>query len=340
MSRFVRRTAVALLLVGIALLIYALADVALLIFGAALVAVILRALAAPLRRYLHLPQTAAVLVALLLIVGVFAAAGTLFGMQMRAEFSGLAERLPEAWKQVQARIAAMPFGDEILAGLNGFQPDASAMASRVAAFLTTLVGVISNFILVLFAGVYLALSPGLYREGVVKLFPKARAEEVASATGNSGRALRLWLLGQLVSMTVVGILTAGGLWLAGVPSALALGLIAGLAEFVPLVGPVAAAIPGIMVALTQDTSTALWALAVYVVVQQVEGNILTPMVAKKAVSVPPALTLVGVFALGALFGPLGVLFSAPLVVLIFVLVKQLYVRDALGHDTVVPGEDK
>lgn len=339
MALFTRKVAVTLLLVGLALLTYTLAQVALLIFGAALVAVILRGIAKPIRRYTKLPRGGAVLIALLLLVGIIAGIAVLFGVQIRSEFSGLAERLPEAWGQVEDFVGDLPFGEEILSGIEGMRPEAGDVATRFASIATMAAGALSNFVVVLFAGVYLALSPALYREGVIKLFPKSRSEQVAAVTHNAGQALRLWLLGQLVSMVVVGLLTGIGLYLAGVPSAIALGLIAGLAEFIPLVGPIVAAIPGVMLAATQGGSTVLWVLGIYLVIQQVEGNLLTPMVAKKAVSVPPALTLVGVLALGVLFGPLGVLLSAPLVVLTFVVVKQLYVRDALGHETEVPGEE-
>jgi predicted PurR-regulated permease PerM len=150
--------------------------------------------------------------------------------------------------------------------------------------------------------------------------------------------LRLWLIGQAISMIVVGLATGIGLWLAGVPSAVALGVIAGLTEAVPYVGPIVGSIPGLLVALTVGPETAFWALVVYVIVQQLEGYALLPIIQRRMVSLPPALTLFWIMAAGLLFGALGVVFAAPILVVIYVLVKRLYVREALGTPTRIPGD--
>jgi predicted PurR-regulated permease PerM len=125
-----------------------------------------------------------------------------------------------------------------------------------------------------------------------------------------------------------------------VPLALALGLIAGLLEFVPFLGPFLAAIPMILVALTAGPEIALYALLLFVVVQQVESNLLTPLVARRAMALPPVLVLLGAVALALLFGVLGAIFATPLIVLIVVLVKALYMQDVLGERVELPGERK
>ena len=140
-------------------------------------------------------------------------------------------------------------------------------------------------------------------------------------------------------MLLVGVVTTLGLYAIGLPSALALGLIAGLAEFVPLVGPVFSAIPALLVALSVGGQTVFWVLGLYIVVQQLEGNLITPVIQRQTVDLPPALTLFALIAIGVLFGPLGVLLSTPLAVVIFVCVKQLYVRETLHEETEIPGEE-
>lgn len=340
LPRIARASAVVLLIIGLALLIAPLASVLLLLFGAGLIAVILRAIADPLGRVLPVPQSLRVVIALLLLIALFGGAAWLFGAQISAQFSDLSGRMPQAIGGVEQWLRGLPFGEQLIESLRGMKLGGQDVFGRLAGFASLISSTLSNFLLVLFAGVYLALSPGLYRKGLVQLFPKGQSERVGHAADTAAHALRLWLVGQLVSMTVVGVLVGLGLWLVGVPSPLALGLIAGIAEFIPLVGPNLAAIPGLLVALTAGGNTALWALLVYIVVQQVESNLITPVVEKRAVSIPPALTLFGVLALGMLLGPLGVVLSAPLAVVLFVLVKQLYVRDTLGHDTEVPGEPK
>lgn len=337
-AEFARRCAVALLFVALALLAYALAQVLLLIFGAALIAVVLRAIAAPIRRWARVPDHTAVMLAVLVLLLIFVVAGALFGAGVTQDFEALRSQLTRGWTALQARLGGSVLGDNLLEWLREATPSSRDVASRFGSFLGTLGSALANLIIALFAGVYLALSPSLYVEGIAMLFPRSRHDQLIAALRNAGRALNLWLIGQLVAMLLVGVLTAAGLWLAGVPSALALGLIAGVTEFVPFVGPVAAAIPGLLIALTVSPEMMVYALAVYVLVQQIEGNLITPLIVRRTVSIPPALTLLGVLAAGVLFGPLGVLLAAPLVVVAFVLVKRLYVRETLGHDVEIPGE--
>ena len=151
-----------------------------------------------------------------------------------------------------------------------------------------MLGALASFALVIFGGIYLAANPTLYRDGFVKLVPPRLQSNVKATIDAAAEALKLWLGGQLIAMALVGVLTGLGLWLAGVPSALALGLIAGLAEFVPVVGPITAAVPTVLIAGAQDWQTLLWAIGVLVAVQQVESYLIMPLIAKRTVSVAPA----------------------------------------------------
>jgi predicted PurR-regulated permease PerM len=139
-------------------------------------------------------------------------------------------------------------------------------------------------------------------------------------------------------MTFVGVLAALGLWLIGLPSPFALGLIAGLLDFVPFVGPILGALPAVLIASTVDGATVLWTILLFTVIQQLEANVVFPLVGRRMVSLPPALALFAILATGVLFGPLGLVVGFPLAVVVFVLVKKLYVRETLGEETPVPGE--
>jgi len=195
-------------------------------------------------------------------------------------------------------------------------------------------------LLVLVGGIYLAAQPRLYRGGLVKLVPPGGRERVEQALDDSWRALRLWLLGRLVSMLFIGTLTGVGLWLLGIPGALALGIVAFILEFVPFIGPIIAAVPAILLALAFEPVKALWVAALYLGIQQLEGNVIEPLVQQRAVDLPPALLLFSIVAGAVVFGPAGVVFAAPLTVVLFVMVKRLYVRDALHTQTHMPGEEK
>jgi predicted PurR-regulated permease PerM len=137
-------------------------------------------------------------------------------------------------------------------------------------------------------------------------------------------------------MMLVFVLTGLGLWAIGLPAALALALLAGLAEFVPLVGPIVATIPALLIALSVGLETALWTLLLYIAIQQVESNVLIPLVQRRVVELPPVVTLFAVVAL--LFGLLGVLFATPLAVVVLVAVKKLWVHATLGEPTNLPGQ--
>jgi predicted PurR-regulated permease PerM len=127
-------------------------------------------------------------------------------------------------------------------------------------------------------------------------------------------------------------------WIIGLPAPIALGLIAGVAEFVPYLGPIVAAIPAVLVAVTKSPQAVAWTLLAYVIIHQTEGNVIVPLVQRHLVSIPPAVMLLAIVTIGFLFGTVAMIFAAPIAVVIFVVVKKLYVRDTLGEKTSVPGE--
>jgi predicted PurR-regulated permease PerM len=139
-------------------------------------------------------------------------------------------------------------------------------------------------------------------------------------------------------MVMIGALSMLAVWLIGLPSPLALGLIAGIAEFIPYVGPIISAIPAILVAATQSLDAVIWTVVAYTLIHQAEGHLVMPFIQRHMVFIPPAVILLGIVAIGALFGAQAIPLASPLAVLIFVLIKKLYVRDTLGEDSPIPGE--
>ncbi len=128
------------------------------------------------------------------------------------------------------------------------------------------------------AAIYLAADPNCYRRGVAKLFPPDQHERIFDAMDSTGGALRLWFWAQLLTMFIVGIMSLAAYWWIGLPSPLALALIAGVTNFIPYLGPFLGAIPAVIFAFTMDTDTIVWTVAAIVVIQQIEGNILTPLI--------------------------------------------------------------
>jgi predicted PurR-regulated permease PerM len=191
---------------------------------------------------------------------------------------------------------------------------------------------------VVVAAIYLASSPDVYRRGATKLFPISQHQKITEALDATSVALRYWAGGQLVTMAVIGTLAGLAYWLIGLPSPLALALVAAITNFIPFIGPLLGAIPALIFALTMDVSTVIWTLVAITAIQQLEGNVVTPLIQRRAVSLPPALGLFAIVVFGLLFGFLGIFLAVPLTVALMVLVKKLWIRETLGEETTLPGE--
>ncbi|ALK08450.1 AI-2E family transporter [Blastochloris viridis] len=336
--RLVQATLAVLGVVVLALLLWQLADVLVLAFAAVVVATILRSFADGIERVLPVSAGWALVLAGAAVLGSAATFGVLLGAQLSGQFTTLFQQLPAQLDDL-GRTIGIPNAAELIGREAAGFARRGNVVQEIAGYTSGLVGIIAGVMLVVVAGIYLAASPGLYARGALTLFPEPARQRLGVALDAAGRVLKLWFLGQLVSMLLVAILTAGGLYLLGVPSALALGLVAGLGEFVPVAGPILSAVPALLVAFSVDSGTALWVLVLFLVVQQIESNLILPLIQRETVNLPPALTLFALVAFGVLLGPLGVLFAAPLTAVAFVAVKQLYVRDVLEEATALPGED-
>jgi predicted PurR-regulated permease PerM len=335
-ARFVYRALLVLALIALGLMLMRLAEVILLAFGAVIVAVTLRTVAGPLHRRTPLSHSAALAVTVAAMIAVIIAVMALFGFQMSQQISTLFETLPGAIREVADDMRRNPLGALIVEQIGAAGEDMNLLSRAPVVMVGALSGMASMLIAIV-TGAILAAKPHAYRDGLVALFPRNARDRVRIALNHSGHALKLWLLGQFIAMATIGVLTGLGLWLAGVPSAIALGLFAGLAQFVPLVGPIASAVPGLIIAASVGGETLIWALVVYVGVQQFESNLLTPIVERRMASLPIPITLFAVVAFGVLFGLPGVIVATPLAVVLYVLVKQLYLHDMLGDTVELPG---
>ena len=337
---FVRRVLIVLVLASLFYLLWVLRGLVLMLFGAIVIATVFRALADPFRRWTGVPEGVSVAFAVIFVVAVVAAIATLFGAQIASQFQRLTETLPDAWEALEARVGDLGLNGDIRNWLSGGGSGGTGVISSIGRMVMSISSGIADTLVVIFGGIFLASQPRFYRSGAIKLIPASRRELISDAMDHSERALHLWLKAQLISMTVVGILVYVGLKLLDVPSALALALIAFALEFIPFAGPVIAAIPAILLALMQSPELALWVVGLYVVVQQIEGNVLYPLVQQWAVHVPAVVLLFSLIGFGMLFGIIGVIFAAPLTVVTYVLVKRLYVQEALKTPTSIPGDGK
>jgi predicted PurR-regulated permease PerM len=320
-----KRVAVTLALVTLALFLWKIAPVLLLGFAGVVIAVVVRAASVPLARRLHIGETWAVAIVFTLFIATILALAYFFGTAIAAQATDLWEAIRAAVEKVQQKLNATPIGSWIVENAQG-ATDPEAM-TKVLKGTATVFGALADVVLVMFLALYFAVDPRSYRHGFLLLLPAAARDRVGRALDASGRALRNWLLGQLVSMLLVGLATAVGLWLVGVPLAIPLGILSALLDFVPFVGPLLAAIPGLLVAFAQGPEVAVYAALVYLGVQFAEGNLIMPLVQKWAVHLPPVVGLLSIVAFGLVFGVMGVLFATPLAVVAVVMVNRLWINN-------------
>jgi predicted PurR-regulated permease PerM len=337
---FVRKALIVIALAAVVFLLWELREVLVLLFGAVVVATIIRAIADPCTMHFRVPPGPSVLIAVLIVLGVIGGVSWLLGQQIAAQTEMLADSLPAAMKTVDDWLSGLGLAHPIQSWLSELHRHGGALVSRFGGWATSATTAIANLLIVFFGGVFIAAQPRFYRTGAIKLVPPARRPLVAEAMNECEKALRLWLRGQLMAMVVIGVMTGFGLWLLGVESWLVLGILAGFFEFIPFAGPILSAIPGILIALVQSPELALWTAAMYVFVQHAEAYLIQPLIQQYAVEVPAVVLLFALLAFALLFGVVGVFFAAPLTVVTYVLVKRLYVVEALDTPTPIPGENK
>lgn len=339
--RFVRRVMIVIGVVGLitlTLVIFGLAWTAMLtLFGGVMIGVILDGIATRISLWTRMPHLLALVLVLLLGLGVAVGLGFWIGPAIVDQLEGLREKLLDAWANLRGWIGQQPWGPRVLDDLRKIELT-SVFSPRFGGLLTTTLGTLASLVLVAVFGVYFAVDPELYLGGLVRLFPHEHRERVRELCRAIARALRSWFLGRLLSMTVIGLGTALGLWIAGVPLAAPLGLLAGLASFVPNLGAIMSAIPGILIGLSVSPQTGLWALLVYIIVQVIESYGVTPLIEQRVVSLPPVLLLAFEMLMGLSAGIIGLFMATPLLVTLVVIVQSLYLRDMLEDDITLIGE--
>jgi predicted PurR-regulated permease PerM len=184
---------------------------------------------------------------------------------------------------------------------------------------------IGSFAVIILA-IFLAYQPSVYRDLVIRMAPPPSRPNVARVYDEGGRSLRNWVLGKAVTMVLVGLATWIGLSLFGIPGALALGALAAILEFIPNLGPTIAAVPAVIAAFLISPATALWVALFYFVLQQIQSGLSVPLVERRAVNIPPAALLIWQIMLAVGFGLLGLFVATPLLALIVVAVRVLYVE--------------
>jgi predicted PurR-regulated permease PerM len=335
----VHKAAVTIAVVLFALLfvaaLYYVFDVIMLVFAAVLLAIFLRGLAELLSYYVKVSDGWLVLLVSLILLALVAGFIALLSPSVAEQVGLLRDKIPASVQKVSDYLNQYGWGRTLLENLPSYQSvvdniNATGLMTRVGGFFTSTIGVLGNIAIVLLLAIYFASEPKMYLVGFVKLFPRERRERVKEVIHGVYQTLRWWLIGKAGSMLFIGLLTWIGLWILGVPLALTLGLLAGLLSFIPNFGPIISAVPAILLAFIDSPITALYVLGLFVLVQLIESNIVTPFIERETVELPPALTITFQLALGVLVGGLGLVLATPLLAAVVVAVQMLYIEDVLG----------
>ena len=324
---------VAALFIGLITLLYTGSGVLALAFVGILVAVLLRTVAERLASWLHLSPNWTLALLLTAATAALVLGNWYLASSAMRQWDDFLQTIEASWKHAVGELNRHAWGRKLFE----FSRDSTftgdgIVISKLGWFLSSGLGAAVDLFVIVFIGVYLAADPETYRRGMLHLIPprsRGRGDEVICALAHT---LRRWLVGRIVNMAIIGVLTAIGLSLLGMPVVAALSFLAFLCDFVPYVGPIIAAVPALLIAFTQadGITTALYVALLYFGVQMVESYLVQPLIQSRAVQMPPALLLTSQLLLGAMLGVPGIIIATPLTVVVMVLVKELYVGDALG----------
>ena len=231
------------------------------------------------------------------------------------QFAMLETQLPAAARHLLAEMQTHQWGQWLMQR----SPDSEQISSgfnfaltRIGGIVLSSATVLAGLVIVLSLSIYLASEPGMYFHGFRRAIPAAHRPKLDECAASVTQILRWWVLAKLISMAMVGVLISIGLWIVGVPLAGTLGIIAALMTFIPNVGPLVSVIPAVLLALAVSPTKGLLTILVFAVVFTLEGYLVTPLLERNIVRLPPALTLTMQLLLAAIAGPVGVALAAPL----------------------------
>lgn len=325
-------------IVALLLAAWQVAQILLLIFASILLAIFLRTIASYITQHTALSMAWSLAATVLALLSITLLIGALYGPDIADGFYWLGRRLPAVLDRLRNRLDQYAWGPAFLntlanAGSDFVDP---TQLGKIAGIFSTALGALGSLLIVLVLGIYFAVEPGTYVDGVARLFPPEHRERVRESFAHLGHGLRWWLIGRIGAMLAVGVLSFIGLLLLDVPFAFVLALLNALLDFIPNVGPLIAAVPALLVALSQEPATAFYVALLYLGIQLLEGFLIMPVIQQRTTSLPPALLLAAQLVMGVGFGILGFLLASPLAVIVMILVRTLYLRDVLGERVKLP----
>jgi len=299
-------------------------NVLLMALAGCLIAVYFHGLGDLIQRKTGIARTYAMLISTVGTLVIVALSVWFIGTKIQIQVTELSNTLPETIRITKAKLNSTPLGRKVIDYTSSQHSE--KLLDTATSFFNTGFGVLGDLYIILFLGIFFTASPTLYKDGILLLIPQPRKAQGIRIIDRISGSLRGWLRGMLVSMILITVLITAGLMIIGIPLTMVLGMITGILEIVPNFGPLIAMIPGVLLAITVSTNTAIIVALLYIICQTIVANIVTPLLQKRIIHLPPALTLMSQLLMGALSGVLGIVLAVPLLAILMILIDELYIK--------------
>ena len=334
-----KRAAVWIGLVVLVALVAMLAQPILLIIGGIVIAAMLDGGTRLLGRALPIPRGFRLAIVIAAIIAFFYWMVALTGSQLAQQAAALGGVLETQINNIGDRIQRAGFAISA-EDIKSIGSQIISSVGRVTAAVTSFVGTMANMVMMLVLGVFIAIEPRLYERGVGWMLPLTEREHFYGTLEKIGYTLRRLMAGRLFGMAIEGVGTWLLLWAGGVPMAALLGVLTGVLAFLPNIGAIISGVLIITVGFSAGFDVGIYAVFVYLAVQTIDGYLIVPMVAKRAVDMAPALVLGAQILFGALFGILGLALADPIVAMIKVALERQSERNEARQQRAPPGAKK
>jgi predicted PurR-regulated permease PerM len=270
----------------------------------------------------RIPRTLAVLLVYLAILVIFVLIASIILPPVFVQVQDIAERAPELISEVErlyeryAPVGEIPVVDQLVDQLG-------QVLGRLVAVPLGLASGLIDLVLILFVSLYTLIEAPRMRRFALSLFPEGRRPRVDHILNSMAQAMGGFIRGAVITAIIIGVVTSIGLSLIGIPYPLVLGLVAGVLELLPYVGPIIASVPMLIVALLQSPTQALIVLVFFVILQQLESNVLVPNIMKTQTEISPLLSIIAIVAGASLGGILGALVAIPIAASLRVFVREV-----------------
>lgn len=296
-------------------------SVLLLSLAGILIAVYFHGCAGILHRNFHWNQKLCLILSVFINLLILTAFFWFVGARLQQQVSELSDSLPSTINNVKNHLDNSAIGTKVLNYLNE-SGNSEKTKIILKGFFSSSFGILSDLYIIILLALFFTASPSLYKKGIIQLMPPKVKDKTENLLEKLKRVLEKWLKGQIIGFFFIAVLTGIGLWIIGMPLILTLALIAGVLNFIPNFGPIIALVPAGLLALMQGPTTAIIVVSMYTFIQIIQSAVTQPLIQKRMVNIPPALTIISQVALGLIAGFWGILLATPIVAILMTVVNE------------------